>query len=152
MYVSDAADMAIRILLELAEIPRFRSQALSAPVLAERWEVPVGSIRRLLPTLRDHGWLEVTRGVLGGFSLRVPPDRISVWDVIVVVDGERASRPCLLEENESCWQAPTCSLRNAFLKADLAFNGTLCGVSIARLVEEERFLVKLICSQRPKGT
>jgi Rrf2 family protein len=43
-------------------------------------------IRRLLGPLREAGYVESQGGVVGGWRLRVPPDRITLLDILRVVE------------------------------------------------------------------
>jgi Rrf2 family protein len=86
MRLTVKSDYAIRALAELAA----RSDG-STPVTAEELADAQGIPRRfllgILAELRREGLIISHRGVDGGFTFRVPPEEITVADIIRSIDG-----------------------------------------------------------------
>ena len=62
---------------ELAQIER----------LAEAEAVPANFLAQILLKLRDHGLIASRRGNHGGYSLARAPEEISLYDILVAVEG-----------------------------------------------------------------
>ena len=95
MRISARADYAVRAALELAaagdEVP------VTAERLAEAQGIPHKFLESILGDLRRARIVSSRRGGNGGYRLAVPPDQVTIADVIRVVDGPlvsvRGARP-----------------------------------------------------------
>lgn len=89
MQVSAKSDYALRALIEIAR------DAGPTPVPAERLgrrqSIPTAFLQAILADLRRAGIVRSVRGHGGGWLLAVPPDSVSVADVIRAVDGPLVS-------------------------------------------------------------
>lgn len=56
--------------------------------IAERHHIPLKYLEQILLELRRKGILESRRGVKGGYTLARAPEKISVGEVLQIVDGE----------------------------------------------------------------
>lgn len=97
MKLSRTVTYAIQAMLQLAESDS------KAPVpcsrLAAQGAMPERFLLQILRSLVNHGILQSTRGVDGGYALLKSPDEISVLDVIEAIEGPLGgSRPSLLDE------------------------------------------------------
>jgi Rrf2 family protein len=110
MRISKKAEYALRALVVMAREPRCHQiQALSRTE-----NIPVKFLEQILLALRHAGVLSSKRGVGGGYTLRVDPSRITVGEVIVLLDGPLAPVPCAAakpNEECSCPDPRTCSVR-----------------------------------------
>jgi Rrf2 family protein len=110
MRISKKAEYAVRALVVMARNPRsWQIQELSAEE-----NIPVKFLEQILLTLRRAGLLSSKRGVGGGYLLRQPASRISVGDVITLLDGPIAPVPCAARppmETCTCPDPGTCPVR-----------------------------------------
>lgn len=91
-----------------------KGQPLQITELSRIENIPVKVLEQVLLALRNAGFLASKRGAGGGYALRVPPARITVGDVIRVMDGPIAPVPCAAQqpiEKCSCPNPRTCPLR-----------------------------------------
>lgn len=91
--ISAKTDYAIRALLMLAEqalVADSPSSPISVDTLARRQELPRKFLEAILGDLRRAGLVVSRRGPTGGYTLSRPADRISLGDVVRVVDGPLA--------------------------------------------------------------
>jgi Rrf2 family protein len=88
MRVSAKVDYALRACAELAA-------AGEGPVKGERLsqaqEIPVKFLENILLDLKHAGLVQSQRGAEGGYWLSLPPDEISLAEVIRAVDGPLAN-------------------------------------------------------------
>lgn len=87
MKISAKVDYACRVLAELA---RLHGSAELAQIehLARVEHVPQNFLAQILSELRNGGLITSRRGIQGGYALARPPDQISLFDIITVIEGE----------------------------------------------------------------
>src|SRR5437763_15867504 len=131
MRVSAKVDYAVRAGAELA------AAAGTGPVkgdrLAQTQDIPLKFLENILLDLKHAGLVQSQRGAEGGYWLSLPPDQISLAEVIRAVEGPianvRGRRPELVEyvgpagPLQQVWVAVRANLRavlEAVTLADLA--------------------------------
>lgn len=92
MRVSAKAEYACIAMLELAA-SYGESQPVRIKAIAEQHGVPPRFLVQILLQLKGAGLVASTRGAAGGYQLARPPERISVADVINVIDRAPTPRP-----------------------------------------------------------
>jgi Rrf2 family protein len=143
--ITAKSDYAIRALLELAVAD---GAMLTCDHIAEQQQIPSKFLGAILTDLRRSGLITSHRGAEGGFRLAHPADKITVADVIRVVDGPLASvyghRPQDVEYQGSAvvlqplWVAVRANLRAVLENVTLAHlaAGKLPR-GVARLTEDD---------------
>lgn len=63
-------------------------ELISIKVIAERQSIPDSYLEQLFSTLRKAGVIKSVKGPSGGYKLGLPPDKISVANIVQVLDGE----------------------------------------------------------------
>lgn len=87
MKISARVDYACRVLVELARLHGSAELAQSEH-LARVEQVPPPFLSQILGELRNGGLITSRRGIQGGYALARPPDQISLYDVIIAIDGD----------------------------------------------------------------
>ena len=124
MRISKKAEYALRALVAIARQPR------SWPIqeLSTQENIPVKFLEQILLALRHAGILASKRGVGGGYTLLKPADRISLGEVLRVLDGPLAPVACAAErptEHCTCPDPRTCRLRLTMLIVRRDLSGIL---------------------------
>ena len=119
MKLSSKGIYALRVLPHLARA--YGQGPLSAARLAELEQLPVKYLEQILGTLRNNGLLVSERGKQGGYSLRIPPEEITLGRIIRAVDGPLAPIPCASRtaphDDPDCpYEFETCWLRHLMLR------------------------------------
>ncbi len=83
-------------------IEKGQSEKLSVHVLAERFQVSVTYLSKILTQLVKAGLIESISGASGGYALRKPPESISFMDVIWAIEGGGAFFECGLQHESKC--------------------------------------------------
>lgn len=83
MQLNTSTDYAIRLILYLAKA----SKTISSSKLAAAIGVSPRYLLQISAKLRDAGFIEVTYGGNGGFSLLLPATKISLYDIVIVMEG-----------------------------------------------------------------
>lgn len=87
MKISVKVDYACRVMTELARL-HGTGELAQIEHLARTEAVPANFLAQILGQLREHGLVASRRGNQGGYVLARPPNEISVYDVLLAVDGE----------------------------------------------------------------
>jgi Rrf2 family protein len=92
MKFSTKAEYGLKAIVNLAQC--FPKQKTIKEIATEE-EISQKYLERLLGNLRDGGVVESSKGKLGGYTLSKNPKRITVGDVIEILDGEIAPMRCV---------------------------------------------------------
>lgn len=87
MKISAKLDYACRVLAELARL-HGTSELAKIDHLAEVEHVPSNFLAQILSELRNAGLITSRRGIDGGYALARPPDQISLYDIVNVIEGD----------------------------------------------------------------
>ena len=121
-------DYAVRAMLTLARGPADRVTAAS---LADATAIPPSYVPQVMGDLVRAGLVANHRGRLGGYSLALPPDEVSLLAIIEAVEGESRRRTCVLRGGPCGRDGSTCDVHDAFASAQEQAIGALAGTSLA---------------------
>ena len=87
MKISVKVDYACRV---MAEMCRLHGSGTLAQIehLARTEAVPANFLAQILGKLRTHGLITSRRGNQGGYILARPPEEISLYDILMAVEGQ----------------------------------------------------------------
>jgi len=131
--LSRKARYALRALYALAA-DEARGPVLIAE-LAEREKIPRKFLEAILLELKNAGVLRSKKGKGGGYALARPAERITIGEVVRVIDGPLAPIPCASERNfvrcEDCTDETTCGTRQVMKKVRDAIAAILDTTTLA---------------------
>lgn len=136
--VSRGADYAIRAMLDLASRPE--DQRTVTEQIAERQEIPVAFLSKVVAQLTQSGLLRTYRGAAGGVFLARPADDINLRQVLEAVQGPIVMNQCT-GPYDGCPRAATCPACRVFLEAQKGLEETLERASLAELANEGDLLL-----------
>lgn len=112
VQLNKTTDYAVRIVYFLSD----ENQIFTSEEISESTGVSRGYVISILKRLSKAGLVEVIRGVKGGFRLKKKPDKISLFDVIKIMEGTICINQCL-DEEENCNLHATgqCPVRKFYL-------------------------------------
>jgi len=134
MRLSKKSDYALRALVGLTRWAR--SQPLSVRVLASLNDVPERFMQQIMLDLKAQGWVKSVAGRDGGYQLSLPPEELTMGQVIRHFDGVLAPTGCVSVTNpEHCSQEPSCTFRRVLLEvrnhtAELLDRTTLAEIAL----------------------
>jgi Rrf2 family cysteine metabolism transcriptional repressor len=84
--------------------------------IAQRHHIPLKYLEQVLLELKRGGILESRRGVNGGYTLARVPEKISVGEVLRIVDGAFAESSCIHNEmlGGVCVEGESCGLKQTW--------------------------------------
>jgi Rrf2 family protein len=129
MRVSAKVDYALRACAELAAADK---GPVKGDRLSHAQEIPLKFLENILVDLKHAGLVQSQRGADGGYWLSLPPEEISLADVIRAVEGPianvRGQRPELVE-----YAGPAAALREVWIAVRANLRAVLEVVTLADL-------------------
>lgn len=97
MIFTTKAEYGVRLLVDLGQAEGGDPVALKA--IAEREQLPLAYLERIVALLRRAGFVESTRGARGGYLLSRDPSEIRMDEVISALDGPIAPMSCFIDDS-----------------------------------------------------
>ena len=127
-------DYAIRALRCIAG---HNNEVLSADEMVKALDMPRPFLRRILQTLNKEGILSSFKGKGGGFSLALPPKKITLTRLMKVFQGDFRINECTFKK-EVCPHIDTCLLKKKLDKIGKEVFGKLEKITLDSLLEKEK--------------
>lgn len=117
MKISKRGEYGMRALIALASMPDTMS-VMQIKEIASREQIPVKFLEQILLTLKNAGLVKSRMGSGGGYYLGKPANKISLGQIIRILDGPLAPITCVSQtayEKCACPDEETCGLRLVML-------------------------------------
>ncbi len=134
MRITLESDYALRILSALAT----HKEIVDAKTLAEETSVTINFTLKILRKLVNCKMVKSYKGVRGGYSLNIPPEKITLKLVIEEIDGPIAIVRCL-ESQETCslnQDKTACIYHHIFDTISLDVAKKLAGITILDVINK----------------
>ena len=132
MKVSTRAEYGIRALMDLAQ--HYGEGPVQSHDIARRQGLPEPYLNQLLVTLRRAGLVQSKRGPSGGHLLARSPNRITMGEAFLVLEGSVAPWLCVEDAETACIYAPGCGLRPVWQAVKDATEQVLNRITLADIV------------------
>ena len=99
MKLTQEVDYAFRIIAHLAA---HEGEVVGAPKIAKTMHVPERFTLRILRKLNLGGLTLSKRGAKGGYMLNKPAESISLYDIVLAIDGPIELSRCLHADDPYC--------------------------------------------------
>jgi Rrf2 family cysteine metabolism transcriptional repressor len=130
--ITKETDYAIRAVMRLAATG---SYYLSSRDIAEKEEIPLHFLRRILQTLIKAGLVESKEGVSGGVRLKARPERIHLSDVMHVFQGDIQLSECVFRKR-ICSNRDKCVIRRRIRTVEDMVAEQFGNITIADLLQD----------------
>lgn len=136
LRLSKRADYALMAMKHLATQ---RDAALSAREIAERYDIPLELMAKVLQRLTRRGLLSSHQGTRGGYRLARDAAAISVGDVVQAIEGPLAVTACSPNQSgdDQCDQFEKCNVRDPLWRIKERILSALQTVSLAELASDD---------------
>jgi len=113
-------------------------EPISVPQISSLERIPPNFLEQLLIKLRRAGMIKSTRGKKGGYTLAVPPESISILNVIEAIEGKYGLAKCLIPgEQKGCtFSVSDCVLRSVWNRLQPRIEEILSEITIAHIIQE----------------
>jgi FeS assembly SUF system regulator len=107
LKISKLADYATVILSLLSTVAE---EKFSASGVSDKTGIPTPTVSKVLKLLNEANLVVSTRGVNGGYQIRLLAEEISLKDIITAIDGRPALTECT-HDDQACTYRASCGLR-----------------------------------------
>src|ERR1035437_2787359 len=128
--ITRATEYACLAMLYLAKQPAGKLSYTSEIAVAQR--IPPSFLAKVVNQLAKAGLVISRRGPMGGLELGRDPAKITLREIVEVIEGEIAVNVCTTSREYACFRAG-CSLKGAFNSAQQRFLESLESANLAQL-------------------
>lgn len=124
----------VRALCRLARL--YEDGPVSIETIAKFEDIPIRYLEQIMTRLRREGIVKSTRGPGGGYKLNRPPDKLSLGELIQVLEGKTPVVWCVDADEESrCLREDVCTTRDLWKKLNEWFQTIFNNISLQEIVE-----------------
>ncbi len=135
MRFSTKTAYGVRVLLDLA-LHR-AEEPIPLRDIAQRQDLPLAYLERLISPLVAAGIVRTKRGVGGGVYLARDPSELRLDEVVGVLEGSLAPLECV-DDPESCTRSNFCAVRDLWREVREAVTRVLAATTLQDLVERQK--------------
>lgn len=141
MRVSTYSDYALRVLMQAA---LRRPARITVDEVADAFGISRHHLVKVVHDLGQHGYLATWRGIGGGFTLALPPEKIRVGDIVRLGEESETVIDCKDRLGRRCQIFPACRLKGVLDEAAAAFFAVLDSYTLNDLLGQASTLAKLL--------
>ena len=141
MKLTVRGEYALRALIVLGL--NYDQSVVQIQTISKLQNIPKRFLEQILNELKSAGIVESRRGVAGGYRLRLPPEKVTLAEVIRYIEGPLAPVSCVSErfyERCTCPDESNCGIRSVMKDVREAIVKILESVTLAQLCERVRKL------------
>lgn len=146
MRLTRAGEYAVRCVLYLAS--RGVGVLCARKEIARHMDIPDQFLGKIAQQLARAGAIEIVQGARGGFRLVVPPEELTLLEVVEAVIGEIFLNDCVMRP-ESCNRSHACAVHCIWAKAKDQLRQTLQEATFARILRETSCMPSLAFEAPP---
>lgn len=132
MQLNNSTDYAVRVVYQLA----YSRKSIPSKELSEKLCIPQSLIFKIGKKLSKHGYITVTTGIQGGYTLCKCPEEITMFDIVDLMEPTMKINRCL-EENNDCSRSCTneCPIRKTYYILQKRIEDDLKQITISDLIK-----------------
>ena len=135
MNISQKCQYALRAIYELSL--RHRQGPTIIAEIAEAQAIPPKFLELILGELRQGGFVESRRGKRGGYLLSLPPERITVGQIIRFIEGPIAPVKCVAgDQSSDCPLRGRCAFLDLWERAEHAVAEVYDSTTLQDLIDQ----------------
>ncbi len=146
MRLTRAGEYAVRCVLYLAS--QGGGVLCARKEIARKMDIPDQFLGKIAQQLARAGAIEIVQGARGGFRLVVPPEELTLLEVVEAVIGEIFLNDCVLRP-ESCNRSHACAVHGIWAKAKDQLRQTLQEATFDRILRETSCMPSLTLEAPP---
>ena len=114
MKLSTRGRYGTRLMIELSR--HYGHGPINMSQISKNQNIPVKYLEQLVIPLKKANLIKSVRGPKGGHMLARPPERISIWELLELLESQFTFADCLKDPN-LCKNTATCPVRPVWGKA-----------------------------------
>lgn len=135
MIVSTRGRYALRVMIDIAE--NSGGEYIPMKTIAERQNISLKYLERILPVLTKNGLIEGVHGKGGGYRLCRKPEECRVSEILSLTEGDLAPVNCLEKDAKPCPRCDECRTLPMWKDLDKLIFEYFDGITIADLAEKK---------------
>jgi len=135
MKLSTRSRYGTRAMIDIAQ--NKDSSATQLKDISRRQAISAKYLDHLLSSLRKAGLIRSTRSRQAGYSLSRPAKKITLKDIVLVLEGSLAPVDCV-DNPGTCPQVKTCCSRNVWSKLKREIEKVLASITLQDLVDSKK--------------
>lgn len=138
MRLTKRGEYALRTLIKLGMAEKVGRAVVSVSTIAHAEKLPFKFLENILAELKLAGYVQSKRGKMGGAMLAKPANRITIGEIVRLIDGRLAPIGCASEtdyEKCSCPDEAHCGLRMLMIDVRNSIAHILDQYTLADVVE-----------------
>lgn len=146
MKLSTKGQYGVKAMFDLAL--HYGDEPISLKSIAERQEISEYYLEQLIAVLRRENLVKSVRGAQGGYVLSKEPSKITVGEILNVLEGPLEISECIVDDERiECSKANYCPTRLIWVKIKNAVNDVVNSISLSDMVDDYHVLC-----EKNKGT
>ncbi|MCX7834790.1 MAG: Rrf2 family transcriptional regulator [bacterium] len=133
MIITKQSDYGIRLMLALAEA----NEPLTTRKVAETHNIPMAFLHKVVSNLVRAKLLDTKRGVGGGMVISKQLEEISLYDIVLAIEGEMVINDCKLN-GKPCRNIPHCAIHDVMDDITNEVIRRFSEISLAQLLEKQK--------------
>lgn len=150
MKLSTRGQYGVKAMFDLAL--HYGSEPISLKNIAERQGISEYYLEQLIAVLRRKNLVKSIRGAQGGYVLSREPSKITVGEILNVLEGPIEITDCIADgEKVECTKANYCATRLIWVKIKNAINDVVNSISLSDMVDDYHTLREKNKAMEGKG-
>ena len=137
MLISTKGRYAARMLADIV-MHQGEKGYVSMKDVAERQQISKKYMEAFTPPLVSAGILGVRRGKAGGYRLLPPPEKVTLWQVVSLIEGPLHAVSCLERPVNDCARCDFCITLPAWAGLEKVVRDYLESVTLRQLIDQAR--------------
>lgn len=104
--------------------------------ICDKYAISENYLEQLFGKLKKAGYIQTTRGTLGGYSLAMPPKQITVGMILRTLEGEITTSDCL--NKDICSRESICATRVIWEKIEKSINDVIDNITLEDMIDEHK--------------
>ena len=106
--------------------------------IAKELDIPADFLTKILQRLTKKSIMNSLRGVKGGVKLGKSPEKISLYDIVLAIDGDTIFKKCFLNL-EGCGEETPCPFHDSWKQYRTDLGNMLKHTSLSFLIENRKY-------------
>jgi len=140
MKLSTRSRYGTRMMLDLAQ--HYGERPLQIGEIARRQDISVKYLEQLVIPLKKAHYIKSVRGPKGGHVLAKPPEKITVGEIVELLEGGINLADCI-ENPDTCGRSDTCLTRGIWETATKAMSQELNSITLSDMVKGHKSAIEL---------
>lgn len=132
MKLSTRSRYGTRMMLDLAQ--HYGESPVQIGEIARRQDISVKYLEQLIIPLKKANYIKSVRGPKGGHVLAKPPEKITVGEIVELLEGGINLADCI-ENPDTCDRSETCLTRGIWETATKAMSQELNSITLSDMIK-----------------